>query len=170
MASEHREGVAPIGRFRGKHFEDFVLNEEFHSPGRTITEADVVAFANLSWDHNPIHVNEEFASKTLFRSRIAHGALTLAVATGFAHQTGILEGTTIALASQNIRYLEPVRIGDTLSLRLWVSRLEPVGRGNRGLVTLSTEMCNQNGKRVAEGEWVVMIRGRERRRPDGPRP
>ena len=157
-----------VGRFRGRYFEDFTLGEEFHSAGRTITEADVVAFANLSWDHNPIHVNQEFASRTLFRSRIAHGALTLAVATGFAHQTGILEGTTIALASQNIRYLEPVRIGDTLSLKLWVSHLEPVGRGNRGLVTLSTQMRNQTGKCVAEGEWVVMIRGRERKAKNGP--
>ena len=81
MPTDHTEDQPPIGRFRGKYFEDFALGEEFHSAGRTITEADVVDFANLSWDHNPIHVNEEFASRTIFRSRIAHGALTLAVAT-----------------------------------------------------------------------------------------
>ncbi len=86
-----------VYKFKGKTFNEFKVGDKFTTASRTITEADVVNFAGLSGDFNPLHTDEEFGKSTPFKGRVAHGMLSVAVATGLANQLGIFEGTTIAL-------------------------------------------------------------------------
>src|SRR3972149_3248858 len=90
-------------RTRGLTFDQFNLGDMFVSQARTVTEADVVNFAGLSGDFNPLHTDEEFGKSTPFGGRIAHGMLVAALATGRANWTGVFEGTTIALMEQVIQ-------------------------------------------------------------------
>jgi acyl dehydratase len=143
---------------RGLTFDQFNPGDAFSSPARTVTEADVVAFAGLSGDFNPLHTDEEFARSTPFGARIAHGMLSAAMATGMANWIGIFEGTTIALIEQVIQYKGAVKFGDTLHLELKVLQKKEASKPDRGLVFFETHVCNQEGKAVIEGQWTLMMK------------
>ena len=78
---------------RGTFFSDFEVGHAYTSQGRTITETDVVMFAGLSGDYNPLHTDQTFAEKTPFGQRIAHGMLVSSISTGLAQTLGIFEET-----------------------------------------------------------------------------
>src|SRR4030066_980975 len=128
---------------RGLTFDQFNLGDSFASQGRTVTEADVVAFAGLSGDFNPLHTDSTFAAATPFGERIAHGMLIAAMATGMANWTGIFEGTTLALMEQLIRYKGAVKFGDTIHLELEVLEKKPTSKPDRGVVKFAARMHNQ---------------------------
>jgi acyl dehydratase len=144
-------------KFRGRTFDDFELEEEIMTASRTITEADVVNFAGLSGDFNPLHTDETFAANTPFKSRIAHGMLSMAVATGLANQLGIFEGTTLALLSQTIKYTGAVKFGDTIRLKLKVGEKKESSKPDRGIITFNNEILNQNDEVVVETQWILMM-------------
>jgi acyl dehydratase len=144
-------------KFRGRTFDDFESGEEIMSASRTITEADVVNFAGLSGDFNPLHTDETFAASTPFKTRIAHGMLSMAVATGLANQLGIFEGTTLALLSQTIKYTGAVKFGDTIRLKLKVGEKKESSKPDRGIITFENQILNQNDEVVVETQWVLMM-------------
>ena len=143
---------------RGLTFEQFEVGKTFISQSRTVTEADVVAFAGLSGDFNPLHTDALFASETPFGERIAHGMLIASMATGMSNWTGVFEGTTIALMEQVIRYKGAVKLGDTIHLELTVATKKETSKSDRGVVTFDTQVINQEGTMVIEGQWVLMMR------------
>lgn len=143
---------------RGLTFDQFSLGDVFASPARTVTEADVVAFAGLSGDFNPLHTDEQFAKGTPFGTRIAHGMLVSAIATGMANWTGVFEGTTIALMEQVIQYKGAVKFGDTVHLELKVAEKKETSKPDRGVVVFETRVCNQDEKAVIEGKWTLMMK------------
>lgn len=143
---------------RGLTFDQFNLGEVFASQGRTVTEADVVAFAGLSGDFNPLHTDETFAQTTPFGTRIAHGMLSAAMATGMANWTGVFEGTTLALMEQVIQYKGAVKFGDTIHLELKVAEKKETSKPDRGVVIFETRVLNQEGKAVIEGKWTLMMK------------
>lgn len=143
---------------RGLTFDQFNIGDVFESPARTVTEADVTAFAGLSGDFNPLHVDESFAKTTPFGTRIAHGMLSAAMATGMANWIGVFEGTTLALMEQVIQYKGAVKFGDTLHLELAVIEKKETSKPDRGVVIFGTQVCNQDGKAVIEGKWTLMMR------------
>ncbi len=143
---------------RGLTFEEFEVGKTFISQSRTVTEADVVAFAGLSGDFNPLHTDALFASETPFGERIAHGMLIASMATGMSNWTGVFEGTTIALMEQVIRYKGAVKFGDTIHLELTVATKKETSKSDRGVVTFDTQVINQEGTMVIEGQWVLMMR------------
>ena len=145
-------------KFKGKTFNEFKIGDEFTTASRTITEADAVNFAGLSGDFNPLHTDEEFGKSTPFKGRVAHGMLSVAVATGLANQLGIFEGTTIALLSMTINYKGAVKFGDTIHLVLKVVEKKETSKGDKGIVTFDTMAYNQNDDSIVEGQWVVMLR------------
>ncbi len=144
-------------QMRGLHFEDFEVGRAFHSASRTITEADVVNFAGLSGDFNPLHTDETFAGTTPLKTRIAHGMLTLAVATGLANQMGIFEGTTVALMQQTIQYKGAVKFGDTVHVVMTVKDRKESKTPSRGVVTFDVPIYNQRGEVVVQSEWILMM-------------
>ena len=97
-------------------FDDLEVGQEWESPGRTITEADIVNFAGLSGDFNPIHIDHQFAQSTLFHKPIAHGLLVFSIASGL----GLYSPPVRTLAFLEIKewlFKKPVFIGDTLRVR-----------------------------------------------------
>jgi acyl dehydratase len=146
---------------RGLTYEQFNMGEVFTSPARTVTEADVVSFAGLSGDFNPLHVDEIFARTTPFGGRIAHGMLVAALATGMANWLGIFEGTTLALMEQVIQYKSPVKPGETVHLELRVAEKKETSKPDRGVVVFAADVCNQDGRAVITGRWTMMMRRSE---------
>jgi acyl dehydratase len=144
-------------KFKGKTFDEFKMGDEFTTASRTITEADVVNFAGLSGDFNPLHTDEEFGKSTPFKGRVAHGMLSVAVATGLANQLGIFEGTTVALLSMTINYKGAAKFGDTIHLVLKVADKKETSKGDKGIATFDTIVYNQNDEPIIEGQWVVML-------------
>jgi acyl dehydratase len=150
---------------RGLLFDQIAVGESFATGARTITEADIVAFAGVSGDYNPMHVDQEYASRTVFRSRIAHGLLVQSVASGLAWQSGIFEGTIAALKEMVIRFQSPVVPGDTIRLELTVTEKEAEPSSRRGWVRFDASVRNQRDEVVIEGTWTtIMLRKADRRR------
>lgn len=143
---------------RGMYFEEFHEGWTVVSSRRTVTEADIVAFAGVSGDFNPLHVDEEFARSTVHGGRIAHGLLTAAISSGLATQTGAFHGTALALVEVEARFVGVVRPGDTLQLTLECVGKRRMPQGNAGLVVLKTTLRNQKGEVVSEGRWKMMVR------------
>ncbi|MEK7324396.1 MAG: MaoC/PaaZ C-terminal domain-containing protein [Chloroflexota bacterium] len=142
----------------GKTFDQFNPGDTFASQARTVTEADVVNFAGLSGDFNPLHTDEEFGKTTPFGARIAHGMLVAAMSTGMSNWTGVFEGTTLALMEQVIQYKNPTRFGDTVHLELKVLEKKETSKPDRGVVIFETRVLNQEGKAVIEGKWTLMMK------------
>lgn len=143
---------------RGLLFEEFEDGGTFVSQARTITEADVVAFAGISGDFNPLHTDAIFAAGSPFGQRVAHGMLIAAMATGMANWTGVFEGTTLALMEQLIQYKGPVRFGDTIHLVLTVAEKRTTSKPDRGVVIFQSQVVNQDGQPVLDGRWTLMMR------------
>ncbi len=146
---------------RGLTFDEFNIGDCYESQGRTITEADVVAFAGLSGDFNPLHTDAAFAASTPFGERIAHGMLVMAIATGMANWTGIFEGTTIALMEQLIRYRGAVKFGDTVHLQLEVLTKKESSKPDKGVVKFAARMLNQDAGLVVDSEWTLLMKRNE---------
>lgn len=142
------------------YFEEFEIGTEVISPGRTITETDVVSFAGLSGDYNPLHTDKEFTKNTPFGQRIAHGALILSIATGLADRLGFIEGTVLALRELTWKFSQPVFIGDTVHLEADCKALKPMARLGGGLVIFDVKVINQEGKTTQKGEWQVLVASR----------
>lgn len=142
---------------RGLYFEDFQIGEEFYSVSRTITESDVVNFAGLSGDYNQIHTDNEFAKTTIFKERIAHGLLGLAVISGLASRLGFVEGTTIALTSIDWKFKNPIKIGDTIRVIYRVKKKKDLPGNEGGVVVFRVEVLNQDDLVVQIGLWSMVI-------------
>ncbi|NUB93160.1 MaoC family dehydratase N-terminal domain-containing protein [Haloterrigena sp. SYSU A558-1] len=141
------------------HFEDFEPGQEFESVGRTVTESDFVMHSALAGDWTELHTNKEYAEDGPFDGRIAHGPMTFVQATGFIYRTGIVERTAYAFLGMNYMDLpNPVYIGDTLSLEMEVSEKKDVEHDDAGIVVLDTEMTNQDGTVVFQGDMKFLIK------------
>ncbi len=144
------------------YFEDVRAGDTFESPTRTITETDLVDFASLSGDFNPLHTDEEFAKTTEFGHRIAHGALVLSIVTGLRQRMGLFDRTIIGLLEiRSWRFLKPVFIGDTIQAVTVIKELRESSKSDRGLMIQGIKVLNQHGEVVQEGEFVILIRRRE---------
>lgn len=146
---------------RGQYFEDFTIGEEIESAPRTITEADVLTFAELSGDTNPLHTDPEYARTTMFGERIAHGLLGLSVVSGLAWQTGLMEGTAIAFVGLDWKFRAPIRIGDTIRVRMAAMQKREMPHLGGGFVTISAVVLNQRDEVVQKGTWTVLVRSRQ---------
>lgn len=143
----------------GKYFEDLNVSDTFTTARRTITETDITLFAGLSGDYNPLHTDSVFAEKTEFKTRIAHGLLTLSVVSGLHFRLGIGDGTLVALLSiNNVRFISPVRAGDTVHCILEVKEKKESSKPDRGVVVFKDKVLNQNGETVLEYERVLLFK------------
>jgi acyl dehydratase len=143
---------------RGHYFSQFAPGQRFVSGGRTVTEADVVMFAGISGDYNPLHTDVTFAAQTPFKQRIAHGMLSASISTGLGQTLGIFEGTTLALMGQTFDYKGPVFFGDTIRLALIVETVTPSSKGGKGVVLFRSEILKQDDSVAISGTWTVLFR------------
>lgn len=143
----------------GKYYEDLAVGMSLkHSVGRTITEADNTFFCALTMNTQPLHLNEDFASKTRYGKRIVNGILTLGVVVGIT-VPDVTEGTIIAnLGYEKVYHPRPVFHGDTiyvetLVLDKWPSETKP----DCGIIKLKHIASNQHGETVCEVERTVLF-------------
>lgn len=122
----------------------------------TVTEDHIEAFAQLSGDRNPAHFDDAFARRIGFAGRIAHGHVTASLLSAVLGMD--LPGPGSVFLEQRVRFLAPVRPGDTITATLEVVRV----RADKPIVTLAASVTNQDGTRVADGELMVLVRD-----PDG---
>jgi 3-hydroxybutyryl-CoA dehydratase len=145
---------------RGMRWSQFSAGQIFLTEGRTIESGDVSLFAGLSGDFNPLHISETFAQKTPFKGRVAHGLLTLSISTGQQNQLGIFEGTTLAyLGMDEVKFLAPVRFGDTVRTILAVSGSRVSSKSDRGVVEFNITVKNQNETDVLTYRQSVLMAG-----------
>ena len=144
--------TSPLDQLRGYYFEDLEegMTDVF---AKTITDADIITFAGISGDTNPVHLNHEFASETMFEGRIAHGMLTASfISTVIGTK---MPGAGCIYVSQNLRFKAPVRSGETVTATCTVTKLIPEKR----LIELKT-VCTVSGKPVVDGEATIMVPAR----------
>ena len=139
------------------YFDDFQIGNSFQSAARTITETDIVNFACLSGDFNPIHVDVEHAKGGAFGERIAHGLLGLAILSGLLHELGVIRKSVVAFVHLDWKFKQVVKIGDTIAGKFEVTRNRAMGK-NQGLVSFQATVTNQKQEVVAEGLWELIIR------------
>lgn len=136
----------------GYDFEDLTVGMSA-SVGRTVSEADIFAFAGVSGDTNPVHVDGEFAASTMFGGRIAHGMLSASyISTVFGTK---LPGPGCIYLAQSLKFKAPVKIGDTVVAKVTVNALNPEKRR----ATFDT-VCTVAGKVVLEGQAEIMVPAR----------
>lgn len=137
-------------------FEDVNLGDVWHSPSRTITETDVVNFAGMTGDYNPLHVDHEFARNTPFGKPIAHGLLGLSFVAGLGCFSPWVQVAAFVRVV-DWKFAKPLYIGDTVRVRTEVIGKEQRGR-RHGLVTWRRELINQTGETVQQGSFETLVR------------
>lgn len=147
-----------ISPLRGMWFEEFEVGQQIITPGRTITEADIVSFAGLSGDYNQIHTNAEFSKNTPFGQRVAHGLLGISIASGLAMRTGVLEGTVLAFREiNNWKFTNPIYIGDTIHAELNILETKAIPRLRGGSLIIEIVVKNQRDQVTMKGTWTALV-------------
>ena len=147
-------------RQSGYTYADLHVGMAFRSPGRTITDADVVGFAGLTGDYSELHTSDVYASSSEFGRRVAHGMLGLSYAHGLMWpRTGELRETAIAfLGISDWRFVGPIFIGDTLFVNYRIAELrDSKSRPTQAIATFEVELVNQDDRVVQRGRKVLLV-------------
>jgi len=143
-----------------RYFEEIEIGEVFETPGITVTDWHVMQFAGLSMDFFELHTNDEFAAKTDYGRRVAHGLLGLAITDGLKNRS-LFHIHAMASLHWSWDFTGPIFIGDTVTARLRVDgKKESRSKPDRGVVTLELELRNQKGEVVQKGLNRLMVRRR----------
>lgn len=145
------------------YFEDFEVDSTFETPGRTITETDLMMFAGLSGDYHALHTDEEYAKQTRYGQRVVHGLLGISIATGLMSRSGIFEDSVVALLGiNNWKFLKPIFIGDTIRVRFTITEKRLSKSNNEtGILGRYYELINQKDEVIQHGEMPALIKTRE---------
>ena len=145
----------------GLYWEEWEVGAEWVTAGRTVTEADLVNFAGISGDYNPLHMDEEFCKATQFSTRIAHGPLVYAVAARLLFQLHLYDDTLIAfLGFKDLRFTAPVKIGDTIHARIKVTETRESSKPGRGVMKRRLQVVNQREEVVQESIQAFLLKRR----------
>ena len=142
------------------YFDDIQVGAEYESPGRTVTEADIVLFAGLSGDYNVLHTDAEHMKASIFGERIAHGLLVLSIQQGLLGRA-MPECAGSSLIGLKWKFRGPIKIGDTVRVRARVTAVREGDKPEWGVIVIERRVLNQRGEVVQEGETEHVI---ERRR------
>jgi acyl dehydratase len=144
----------------GYTYDDLHVGLSFRSPGRTITDADLVAFAGLTGDFSELHTSDVYAKASQFGRRVAHGMLGLAYAHGLMWaRTGELRSTVIAfLGISDWKFVAPIYIGDTIFVNYVIAEMrDSASRPTQAIVTFDVELVDQNGRQLQKGRKVILV-------------
>lgn len=144
---------------RGLYYEDMEVGLKVVTAARTVSEADIMAFAGISGDWNPVHVDAEYSRTGPFGERVAHGLLGLSMATGLAMQLGFLDRTVDAFTTLEWKFRAPIKIGDTIHAEAEVTQKKSVGPSG-GFVTFNVVVKNQRDETCQKGTWTIVVKGK----------
>ena len=141
-----------------RYWDDFEVGEETRTSSITVTETHIVNWAHLTMDFYPLHMDEEFAKKTIFKGRIAHGPFTFALAVGLVGSTGIFGNSILAwLGVENMRIPLPVKPGDTLYVVAKVLTKRETKKADRGITVFEYDVKNQKRESVMVFDYLLMM-------------
>jgi 3-hydroxybutyryl-CoA dehydratase len=141
----------------GYYFEEIEIDKTLVTRGRTITESDIIQFAALTGDYNPMHTNAEYMKTHPMGQRVAHGMLSLSYAVGQLYQLGFMERTVLAFRGLEMKFSLPVLIGDTLHVTLTVREKKEMRRLGGGSISAEVKIINQHGKAVQSGTMELLL-------------
>ena len=144
-------------RPKGTFYEDLEVGASYTTKSRTVTEADIVNFAGVTGDYNELHMSEEFAQKTPFGKRIAHGMLGLSMSMGLVQQLNLYQETVIAFLGLNWNFKGLILIGDTIHVVQAIKSKRETKNPERGIVVWEGKIINQRGEVVQEGERTLLV-------------
>ena len=141
-------------------FDELEVGHSVTTPSRTVTEADVVNFAGVSGDFNPLHTSETVAAESDFGERIAHGALVFSVMTGLARRSADRRADVVAFYGvDRLRFVAPVRLGDTVRVELEVAEKESRDHPTaNGVVKYDADVLNQRDETVLSCELLSLVK------------
>jgi acyl dehydratase len=143
------------------YFDDLQVGDQFTTPGRTVTETDVVNFAGLSADYNSLHIDAEFAKGLSFGQRVAHGLLIMSIASGLTSRLPFIVqmGPAIqGLLDLNCKWPKPTFLGDTIHVLVSITDMKKTSKGTSGVVTMRRDVINQRGETVMESVAKFLIK------------
>lgn len=146
----------------GLWFDDFVTGTVYEAGPRIVDDAAISAFAALSGDDNPLHLDDARARATPLGGRVAHGLLGASVASGLVAQSRLTRGTLIALLGVSFDFVRPIRPGTEVRVRIRVGETRSTSKADRGLVVLEVELVDAAGDVLQRGKLTELVR----RRPD----
>lgn len=147
-------------RRSGYRYEDLYVGMAFRSPGRTITDADLMAFAGLTGDYSELHTSDVYAKSSQFGRRVAHGMLGLAYAHGLMWpRTGELRETAVAFLGINEwKFVGPIFIGDTIFVNYRIAELrDSKSRPTQAIAVFDVELVDQDGRIVQQGKKALLV-------------
>lgn len=151
--------LKPMPFQRGLSFEEFEPGQTITTQGRTVTEADLVSFAALTGDWNPIHTDAVFAGQQPLGQRIAHGLLGMSIASALVMRLGLLDESLLAFREVDTwKFSRPIFIGDTVHVKFTILETRPIPRLQGGLISIGLELLNQNEQITQHGRWSVLVK------------
>lgn len=139
-------------------YDEFLVGDKFFSGQRAVIDKDILSFAELSGDRNPIHIDEEYSNKSMYGERIAHGLLVLSLTSGLAFELGFAERSTAAFRALEWKFKAPIKIGDTIRAVFEVIEKREISLEGLGLVIFKVVVSNQDDKIVQMGKWSLIIK------------
>jgi acyl dehydratase len=150
------------------YYEDLSVGQTFTSPARTVTETDLLHFAMLSGDWNPIHTDKEFARQTTYGQPVVYGLLGLSLLTGLMDRMNLFHGSAIAmLGIREWRFTNPIFVSDTIHFVMEIISKRLTSAGDRGIVDRQFTLLNQRNEAVQEGHLDLLIRLAKRNTVEG---
>jgi len=141
-----------------KYGDDFNVGDVYTTPSITVTETHVVNWACLTMDFYPLHMDKEYAAKTQFGQRLAHGPLIFGMAVGLVSMAGFAGDSAVAwLGVDNLKMLTPVFIGDTITVIVEVLERKPTSKPDKGVQTWRYSVKNQRGETVMVFDYKLMF-------------
>lgn len=143
---------------RFRYLSEFSVGERFTTLSRTVTETDVVLFAGITGDNNPIHTDKDYAESLPFKSRIAHGLLGAGIATGLWGRMGLVDGSAIAALSTEWSFVGAIKVGDTIHCEVEVLETKrSSSKPDRGILNIGYKIINQNNQICQTGSMATMM-------------
>lgn len=141
------------------HYEGFGVGDRYRTLGRTVSDYEILSFVTLTGFTEPLFMDLQYIQReSVFKTRVAPGVLTFAIAEGLTLQTGILHGTGLALLSYDVRVVGPVLAGDTVRVEIEVLEKRETKKPDRGVVTFRHRVVNQRDEVVMEATIARMIK------------
>jgi acyl dehydratase len=141
------------------HYEGFGIGDRWETLGRTVSEYEILGFVTLTGFTEPLFMDVEYIQReSVFKTRVAPGVLTFALAEGLTLQTGLLHGTGLALMQYDVRVVAPVLAGDTIRVQIEVIDKHETRKPDRGVVTFRHRVVNQRDEPVMEATVTRMIK------------
>jgi 3-hydroxybutyryl-CoA dehydratase len=151
-----------------RFFEDFEVGDVIRTRGRTVDASDFTAFAGLTGDHYPLHIDEEFSKRGRFGTRIAHGPLTQSIAIGLVGMSGYYgNGIAALLEIRSVKATKPVLAGDTIHVVAEVLSVEPGESPRYGQLEVNYSVRNQRDEEVMVFQQLMLARRRPQEGEDG---